>query len=134
QIETAGRRDAPELEIVQDGQFRKDVAPLWNVTDAGADQLARRMVGYIPAVIEYPALTDRQHPKRGLERGRLAGAVRTNHRGDCAAPDVERKPAQNRFPAVAGDDILEAQDVVSGQDKPRSLSGPGGCRRDDRPR
>src|SRR4029078_3532286 len=74
EIETAGRCDAPELEIGQNRQFRKDVAALWNVTDAGADELARRMVGHIPAVIEYSSVTDRQHPKRGLERGPLARA------------------------------------------------------------
>src|SRR4029079_2446833 len=81
QIETAGRRDAAELEIVQHGQFRKDVAALWYVRDAVAAQWARRMVGHVLAVIEDPSMTTRQHPKRSLERGRLARAVRADDRG-----------------------------------------------------
>src|SRR4029079_6005542 len=117
---------AAELEIVQHGQFRKDVTALRHVADAGGNEPARSVVGDLLAVIGYSTGPHRQHPERRLEGGRFAGAVRTDDRRARTAADAAGQPAQNRLRAVAGDDVFEAQDLVSGQDTPRSLWDRGG--------
>src|SRR5439155_1017066 len=111
---------AAELEVMQPGQLGEDVAPLRDVADALGDQLTRRAVGDFAVVEEDPSGAHRQHAERRLEGRRLARAVRADDGGDRAAQHIERQPVQDRLLAVAGDDVLESEDVRSGQDKPRS--------------
>ena len=131
-VEARRRRDAAELQIVEHRQLGKDVAALRHVADAGGDQLAWRQVGD-GAVLEQDApVAHPQHAEQRLEGGRLAGAVRSDHRGDRAALHAEAQAVQDGLAAVAGDHVVEAQDVVTGQDTPRRLSDRG-ARCPDRP-
>ena len=79
------RHHGAELEIVPHRQLGEDVAALRHVGDAAPDQRARRQVGDVGAVEADAARARRQHAEHGLEHGRLAGAVRADHRGDGAA-------------------------------------------------
>ena len=106
----AGAITAPSSRLWRTESSGKDVAALRHVGDAAREQVARRQVGDLGALEQDAAGARRQHAEHGLEHGRLAGAVRADHRGDGAARNRTRRAMQDRHLAVAGDDLVERED------------------------
>src|SRR5262249_14491656 len=106
---------------------------LGDIADARGDQLAWRAIGDVAVLEENAPGLHREHAERRLEGRGLAGTVGADDGGDSAPRHAERQAIEDRHLAVAGDDVLQAQDILSGQDMPRSPWGSDAPAR-DRPR
>ncbi len=95
--------------ILADAQCRKQVGDLERAADAGARDLLRRMSGDRLAHQRHLALIRRKHARQQIERGGLAGAIRSDQRmqGAICNRDVD---ALNRPDAAkALDDVAGGQ-------------------------
>jgi len=71
---------AAELEIVQDGELREDVAALGDVARGGVDHLPRRDTARAAAVgLDRAAHYGQQQSEHRLEQSRFAGTVGVRH-------------------------------------------------------
>src|SRR6266496_3581773 len=97
---TCGARRKAELEVLLDGEPRKDFSTLRYVAEAEPRAQVRRELGYISTVETDRAGARRQEPREALEQRRLAHAVATEDRRDRARRRFERDVAQRVAPAV----------------------------------
>src|SRR3546814_9589152 len=93
-------QEGAHLQVLLDGHFAEHVVDLGHVADAAAHDAVRRPAGDVPVVeADLPAAQSEQ-PEDGLQRSRLAGAVRPDDADDLAPADAEADAVQNIGAAV----------------------------------
>src|SRR6266851_4824912 len=112
------RREAG-LEVLLDGEERKDFTPLRHVGDTAPRALAGPEPGNVGAVERDRTLADRMLSGERVEQARLADAVAPQHAGDLARFGGERHVAQRLRRAVMQIDRVDMQHRASAPDKPR---------------
>ena len=105
--DVAAGGDRAELDIVAHRQFRKDVAALRHVADAGGQQFALAQAGDVASLEDDLAFAQFQQAEDRLEHGGFAGAVRPDHGGDRSRRHREGGAVEDRHLAVAADQAFE---------------------------
>src|SRR3546814_4598799 len=110
-VDRAAAQEGAHLQVLLDGHFAEHVVDLGHVADAAAHDAVRRPAGYVPVVeADLPAAQSEQ-PEDGLQRSRLAGAVRPDDADDLAPADAEADAVQNIGGAVAAEHRSEERRV-----------------------
>ena len=112
------RREAG-LEVLLDGEERKDFAPLRHIGDAAPRALAGPEPGNVGAVERDRTVADRMLSGERVEKARLADAVASQHAGNLARFGGERHVTQRLRRAVMQVDRVDMQHRASAPDKPR---------------
>ena len=114
-----GSRREPELQILLDGEPRKDLAALRHVAEPEPRARVRRQLGHVGAVEADRARARRQQPGEALQQRRLADAVAAENRRDGAGRRLERDVAQRVAAAVVLVERVDGQHVSDRSHRPR---------------
>src|SRR3546814_1210625 len=87
-VDRAAAQEGAHLQVLIDGHFAEHVVDLGHVADAAAHDAVRRPAGDVPVVEAALPAAQSEPPEDGLQRSRLAGAVRPDAADDLAPDDA----------------------------------------------
>ncbi len=110
-----------DRDVLAHGQPGERLHDLERARDAAPRKLVRRLAGDVGAVVEDAALGRREEARDDREQRGLAGAVRSDQRGDAAGVRGKRCAVDGEQAAEAFRDVLDAKQRLSHGRAPRRL-------------